>query len=158
MKTPALAALAALVFLSACAGVRQSAVNPFNWFGGGRETEVTLAPEGGFPQAIDNRPAVAEITDMAVEPVQGGAIVRATGLPPTQGWWDAELVADGELAAVDGEVTLRFVLAPPRQTMRQGTERSREVSAGLFLPTAVLAQARRVTVTAERNARTVTRR
>ncbi|MBK5928734.1 hypothetical protein [Rhodobaculum claviforme] len=160
MKTPALAALTALVLLSACAGVRQSAVNPFNWFGGStsRTVEATAIPEGGFAEVIDNRPAVAEVIDMAVEPAQGGAIVRATGLPPTQGWWDAELRPDGDLAPVDGELTLRFVLAPPRQETRQGPARSREVSAGLFVPASVLAQTRRVTVIGERNARTVTRR
>ncbi|MGY6632468.1 MAG: hypothetical protein ACXIU8_01815 [Alkalilacustris sp.] len=160
MKTPALAALAALVVLSACSGVRQSAINPFNWFGGERSTEVTLAPEGGFPAPVDGRPTVAEITDMAVEPAQGGAIVRATGLPPTQGWWDAELrPLDGRRPeAVDGELTLRFVLSPPRQTARQGTPTSREVSAGIFVPASVLAQTARVTVIAERNARSVTRR
>ncbi len=157
MKTPVLAALAALMVLGACAGVRQSAANPFNWFGG-RESAQSPVPEGGFPELRDDRVAVAQVLSMAVEPVQGGALVYATGLPPTQGWWDAELRPDGALRAVDGELFLRFVLASPREAAPTGTPRSREVSAGLFVPNAVLAQTRRVTVAGAADARTVTRR
>ena len=36
---------------------------------------------------------VAEVVTLEVAPIPEGAIVRANGLPPTQGWWEAELVA-----------------------------------------------------------------
>ncbi len=154
MKTPALAALAALVLLAGCGGVRQSALNPFTWFGGG-EAQDTLVPEGGFGAPQDGRAMVAQVTQLAVEPVQGGAIVRAVGLPATQGWWDAELRPDGDLRAVEGELLLRFVVAEPRRPTPAGTPRSRELSAGVFVPASVLATTRRVTVLGEAGPRSV---
>ena len=156
MKTSALAALAALVVLGGCSGVRQSALNPFTWFQGA-SSEPTLVPEGGFRDQTDNRPLVAQVTDLAVEPAQGGAIVRAVGLPATQGWWDAELRPAGELAPVDGELLLRFVVAAPRQPTPAGPPRSRELSAGVFVPTSTLAATRRITVVGAEGARSINR-
>ena len=157
MKTPALAALAALVLLAGCGGVRQSALNPLTWFQG-TASEPTLVPEGGFRVTTDNRPLVAEVTELSVERAQGGAIVRAVGLPATQGWWDAELRPDGDLAPVDGELVLSFVVAAPRQPTPQGPARSREVSAGVFVPASTLAATRRITVLGEGGGRTITPR
>ncbi|MGY6411784.1 MAG: hypothetical protein ACXIUV_12285 [Alkalilacustris sp.] len=156
MTKPALAALAALMVLAGCGGVRQSALNPFTWFQGGA-SEPSIVPEGGFRARTDGRPLVAQVTELAVEPAQGGAIVRAVGLPATQGWWDAELQPDGDLAPVDGELLLRFVVAPPRQPTPAGPPRSRELSAGVFVPTRTLAATRRITVVAEEGARSISR-
>ena len=158
MRTPALAALAALVLLGGCAGVRQSALNPFTWFGSSTEADPTLVPAGGFRDERDGRTLVAQVTGLSVEPVQGGAVVRAVGLPATQGWWDAELRPEGDLRDVDGELVLRFVVAQPPQPTPAGPPRSRELSAGLFLPDRVLANTRRVTVLGADGGRSVTRR
>ena len=157
MKTPALAALAALMVLSACAGVRESALNPFTWFGRSTETQ-TLVPTGGFGAMEDNRPLVEQVTELAVEPVSGGAMVRAAGLPPTQGWWDAELVSDTGFEPENGELRLRFVVAAPREPRPAGTPVSRELTAGLFLSNIRLDEVRRITVSGATNARTVARR
>ena len=157
MRTPGLAALAALMVLTGCAGVRGSALNPFNWFDRSTETR-SLVPEGGFPEATDNRPLVDQVTEMAVEPVEGGAIIRAVGLPQTQGWWDAQLVSDTDFQPENGELRLRFVTAAPRGPRPAGTPMSREITAGLFLSNFRLDGVRRITVTGAQNARTVTRR
>ncbi len=156
MTTRVLTAIAVLVLLGGCGGVRQSALNPFTWFQGSA-SEPTLVPEGGFPSQTDNRPLVAQVTQLAVEPAQGGAIVRAVGLPATQGWWDAELRPDGELAPVDGELLLRFVVAAPRGATPAGPPRSRELSAGVFVPNSTLATTRRITVVGAEGARSITR-
>ena len=158
MRTPGLAALAALMVLASCGGLRGASLNPFTWFDRSSTEVASLVPEGGFPGVQDNRPLVAQVTDMAVEPVEGGAIVRAVGLPPTQGWWDAELVSDTDFRAEDGELRLRFVTAVPRQQRPAGPQRSREITAGVFVSDFRLAGVRRITVTGAENARTVTRR
>lgn len=157
MKTSAVAVLAATILIGGCSGIGQSALNPVNWFAAD-DSAPTLVPEGGFRDRLDNRPAVAEVTRMTVEPVQGGAIVQAVGLPPTQGWWDAELRPEGDLAAVAGELRLDFVVAAPRSATPAGPPRSREVSAGVFVPASVLATTQRITVQGASGARSVTRR
>ena len=158
MHRSALAGLAALMVLSACATVRDSSLNPVNWFGRSTD-EPTLMPAGGWPSEVDNRALVDQVTELSVHPVSGGAMVRAVGLPPTQGWWDVELrPVGGELRAVDGVLRLEFVAAEPRRTRPQGTPVSREVAAALFIPNARLDGMRQITVGGSRNARTVSRR
>lgn len=151
MRTPALAAMAALLFLGACGGVAQSRLNPLNWFQA--SAPETLEPRRGWAAVEDNRALVADVTDLTVERFPGGAIVRATGLPPTQGWWDAELVPDNDFRPVDGVLSFRFVVAAPRGPARTGTPVSREVTAGIVVSNFKLAETRQITVTGASNAR-----
>jgi hypothetical protein len=51
------------------------------------------------------------VLSMTVEPIPGGAVVRARGVTPTQGWWDAELVPQ-ELDD-KGILVYEFRLLPP---------------------------------------------
>jgi hypothetical protein len=155
MNRPALAALAALMLLGGCAGVRQSSLNPFNWFGRSTETTATAV---SVPTRVDGRLLVAQVTELAVEPVTGGAIVRAVGLPPTQGWWGAELLPENDFLAREGELSFRFVVAPPIEPRPQGSPVTREVSAGIFVSDTRLSEARRITVTGAGNARSTARR
>ena len=158
MQRTVLAGLAVLMVLGACCTVRDSSLNPVNWFG--RSTaEPTLMPEGGWGTVTDNRALVVEVTELAVHPVSGGAMVRAVGLPPTQGWWDVELRPEGdEMRAEGGVLRLEFVAAGPRRERPAGTPVSREVAAALFVPNSRLEDVRQVTVTGQRNVRTVSRR
>ncbi len=107
-----MAALSVLMLVSACGKIRESRLNPFNWFGRS-EVVQTAAPA----KAEDGRPMVQQVLSMSVEPMQGGAIVRATGLPPTQGWWDGELVA--REMGDDGAMIYDFRLVPPLQPGRR---------------------------------------
>lgn len=154
MTRHAIAALAALALVAGCATVRDSRLNPFNWFGRSAETRAAAAAPRA---AADPRRAVAQVTALAVEPTAGGAIVRATGLPPTQGHWDVSLVPE---PAEDGsdELVYRMLVAPPPVPRPAGTPMSREVTAGVFLSAIRLEGIRRITVAGEANARTVTRR
>lgn len=151
MKKPALAAVAALTLLGACGGFQLSSLNPFGWFSA--SSEESIVPEGGWATVQDNRPLVDQVTEMAVEAFPGGAIVRATGLPRTQGWWDAELVPENDFRPVDGVLTFRFVVAAPRTAAREGTPMSREVTAGIYVSDFKLRDVRQITVIGERNAR-----
>jgi len=149
MNRTLLAAMAALFVLGACSGL--SSLNPFNWFRSSQE--VALTPMGDLPASLDNRPLVDQVTELAVEPFPGGAIVRATGLPPTQGWWDAELVPENDGVAVDGVLRFRFVVAAPRSAQAAGTPMSREVTAGHNVSDFRLRGVREIVVTGARNAR-----
>ena len=138
--------------LSGCASVSESRFNPLNWFGSEEETLDPLAVEN------DGRPLVAEITGLAIERTPGGAIIRATALPPTQGWHDAELISvdqDGE--PIDGILSYAFRAVPPEEDQRQSTERSRELSAAVFVSNIVLGNTRVVQVTGQQNSRAIRR-
>ncbi len=157
MRKPLIAALAAALVLGACASARESRLNPANWFGRSQPQAPTLAPEGGYgPRVIDNRALVEQVTVLAVERMPGGAIVRATGLPPTQGWWDAELVAETERVA-PGTLAFRFVVAAPRSPQPASTPQSREVTAGLYLSDIALRDVRQIIVRGRINERVVRR-
>jgi|SRR6056297_115699 len=163
MKGPLLAGLVAVMALSACSGVRESRLNPFNWFGGSQAEERTLAPRGGYgAEEADPRPLVDRVIALQVDRTPGGAIVSAIGLPPTQGWWAAELVPvnadiEGRPVADGGVLGFEFRIVPPPGPRRSGTPPSREVSAGLFVTDQELAEVRSVTVAGADNQRSARR-
>ncbi|GHC62799.1 hypothetical protein [Neogemmobacter tilapiae] len=134
--------------LSACGGFRDSRLNPLNWFGKAQPVATTLVDP---TQQEDGRPLVQQVLDLTVEPIDGGAIVRAKGLPPTQGWWEAELVPMGEVDA-EGTLTLAFRVIPPKTPQRTSTQFSREITVAHHLDSYELAKIRRIVVTAELNA------
>ncbi len=154
MKTPIAAVLAATLILSGCGGFRDSKLNPVNWFGRSSQGPVGLEPDGGYAAATgDFRALVGEVTSMEVNRIQGGALLSAAGLPPTQGWWDAELVPEADEKPVDGVLAYRFVVAEPRVTTRVSTPQSREVTAARFLSDQTLQGVSRIVVLGERNSR-----
>lgn len=142
--------LALMTSLAACG----SRLNPFNWFGGDREQRIAVAEvETGTP--ADPRQLVTEVVDLAVEPTTQGAIVRAMGRPPVQGFWEAELV---EVERSEGAIVYDFRVFPPLTETRQGTPQSREVVVGANLTNFDLAGIRTITVIGAQNRRTVSRR
>lgn len=143
--------------VAACGGFRDSRLNPINWFGRSVEAPNNLDPEGGYA-ADDNRALVAEVTALEITRLPGGAIVNAVGLPPTQGWWDAELRADNlGLPDEEGVLTYRFVVASPRNPKPASTPQSREVTAGAYLSDIDLARITRIVVVGQSNSRAISR-
>ncbi|MCV2864158.1 hypothetical protein [Defluviimonas sp. WL0075] len=154
MRKPAtvLMAIAIALSLAGCAKVRESKLNPFNWFGRSKEAPAQVQETAsGVPN--DPRLLVAQVTELVVERMPEGAIVRATGLPPTQGWWKAELVAENGGDPVEGVMTYRFVIAPPVGAKPASTPQSREVTAAAFLSNIKLESIRSIVVTGEANSR-----
>jgi len=143
MTRPLLAALALTMLLSACGTVRDSRLNPFNWFGGSRSAPTALGPVATI---TEDRPLVAQVTALSIERTTTGAIVRAEGLTPTQGWWDAELVPQTSLTPMDGVVVYHFRIYPPDRQTRVSTPQSRSVSVATTLSQAQLATIREVVV------------
>lgn len=145
MRLPLFAALTAVVVLSGCA----SRLNPVNWFGPSKPAAAatTLAPDGGYPvKPEDRRPLVKSVARMAVNPMPGGVILHATGLPPTQGWWDTDLVADNGGEPINGVLSYSFVLMPPLRLTPVSTPPAREVTAARFVPESELQDVRQITV------------
>ena len=144
MRRRALGGLAVALLLAACG---ESRWNPLNWFGNSSEETVTVV------EVIeDPRPLVAEVTALTIDRTPTGAIVRARGLPPTQGWWAAELVR--EETESPAEVVYEFRVVPPLGPTPSSTPRSREITVAAFIPNIRLAEVRRITVRGQNSART----
>ena len=139
--------------LAGCGNFNASSLNPFNWWGGG-DVAVAVAPDG---QPIDPRPLVAQITDAVVERAPGGVIVRATGVPPTQGFWAAALVPTNLELQPDenGVLAFDFRTLPPETQQLVGAPATREITAGYFLSPQDLRGVRSILVRAEGNSRSL---
>ena len=159
-SAPVVLSLALAVTLAGCGGWKESRVNPMNWFT--KQEAASLAPKEGYPDAKDDpRELVAQVTQLEVKPTQGGAIVSAVGLPPTQGWWGAELLAENKGEPVEGVLTYRFVVAWPNPdspaAVRVSTEPSREVTVAAFINNVRLAGVKKIVVVGAANQRSVSR-
>ena len=131
--------------LTACGTVRDSRINPFNWFGQSRsvplqkENTNPLIPEkqgGGLFAGLRERNALyvglpfEQVKDLTIERVPGGAIIRATGLAARQGYYAVQLTpANEDELPVDGVLTYRLEGVRPDKNTRVGTEPTREVIA-----------------------------
>ena len=127
MKLPIIAIVVLATALGGCGRMRDSRFNPLNWFGPGRQAVVTDL----YVRPDDARALVAEVTVLKVEPYPGGAIVRATGVPPTQGFWEAELVA--QPLDDQGRLVFEFRVFPPPEPAAAGTAWSRQVTVAAAL-------------------------
>lgn len=147
MKVRVLVLASLLIGLAGCSS--RSDLNPFNWF---RPTDqVAIIPEGGFPEDNDQRILVQQVTQLRVELASGGAIIRAVGLPPRQGYWDAELVPVNDEVPENGVVSYRFRIAEPFDATRTGTPYSRQVVVAHFISDFRLRDVRRIQVIGEAN-------
>jgi hypothetical protein len=151
MPARQIALLSLCLLLIGCGGLRDSRLNPFNWFGQSepRETIVLAA------DAPDGRPLVEAVLTMAVEPIPGGAIIRATGQTSTQGWWQAELVP--QPVTEGGVLVFEFRLLPPITRTDVNTPRSREVTVAHYMSDIKLENVREIVVQGASNARSARR-
>lgn len=134
--------------LAGCGGMRDSKLNPLNWFRKGELRESIVLPE----ERTDTRPLVEAVLDLKVEPMPGGAIVRARGRTPTQGWWKAELVpVDVEDTGI---LVYEFRLIPPTGRSDVNTPQSREVDVAIYVSDYKLEFLREIVVQGANNALT----
>lgn len=134
--------------LAGCGGMRDSKLNPFNWFKKSELRETIVLPEG----QADRRPLVEAVLDLKVEPIPGGAIVRARGRTPTQGWWQAELVpVDVEDSGI---LVYEFRLLPPVTRTDVNTPQSRELDVAIYVSDYKLEFLREIVVQGAGNALT----
>ena len=155
MRSGVMTAMAAVLVLGACSTVRDSRINPLNWFGASEpRAAVVETPRGKVVAPDGGRIPVAEVTELHVEQATGGAIIRAKGVPPSQGWYKAQLVQE---SSADGEMVFRFVLMQPPAGQRQGTPVSREVTVATFVNDFKLEGVHSITVTGVQSARSLRR-
>ena len=137
--------------LTGCGRIGQSKLNPFNWFKKSQPRETIVLPE----QKGDPRPLVDTVLSMNVEPIPGGAVVRARGVTPTQGWWDAELVPQD--LDDKGVLVYEFRLLPPPGRPDVNTQRSREIDVAIYISDVKLENVREIVVQGATNARSARR-
>ena len=149
--------LIATLTLSACGRVRDSAINPFNWFGGSETVETTaeeinpLIPREREsllrrPEAAYAGTLVADLTTLKVERVAGGAIIRVKGIASTQGAFDVRMEPENEdQEPVKGVLTYTLLAVQP-PGFRQGPAQSREITAAVFRTDQELANVRTIRV------------
>ncbi len=144
-----IATAASLLALAGC-GIAQSTVNALNPFGPSRE-EALIEDARAGPE----RPVVDQVLSLEAAPTPGGIIVSSVGLPPTQGFWEADLT---RLPSEDPSVLLLdFRVLPPLTPRPVGTQPSREVLAGQFFTTQDLTGVRTIVVQGSRNRRSISR-
>ena len=139
------------VAVAGCGKVRQSRLNPFNWFRKSKPRETIALPGA----ETDPRPLVDTVLSMAVEPIPGAAVVRARGVTPTQGWWDAELVKRD--VEEPGVLVYEFRLQPPAEPTDVNTQQSREIDVAIYLSDVKLDGVHEIVVQGAKNARSARR-
>jgi hypothetical protein len=155
MFRSALISLVLLATVAGCNRVANSQLNPFNWFGQTTEERVRVAQAD--PVEADARPLIAEVARLTIERTPGGAILRATGMPPRLGYFDAELVPLNRERPVDGVLEYQFRASAPAEATAAGTPRAREINVARFVSNQTLAEVRSIRVSGAANA-LITRR
>lgn len=118
--------LMSALLLAGCGGrFSDSGWNPLRWMDRGQRAPQTLAPDGGYGLAGDERPSVPQLLGVRWEPLNEGRLLVVTGIGPTKGYFDAELITavaqpEGRISPdPDGVLRLRFVALPPPPTPRR---------------------------------------
>ena len=137
--------------LAGCGGFLERRLNPFNWFGRSEPRETVVVQD--LAQA--RNPLVETVVGLVVEPIPGGAIVRARGLTPTQGYWAAELVEVE--TEQEGVLVYEFRILPPAGAADVNTPRSREVDVAVYVSDFKLGSVREIVVQGATNARSARR-
>ncbi len=145
MRKTLTALMVSTLLLTACGAVRDSRVNPFNWFGRSQSerlgttaenTNPLIPTRGGLFSRLREQDAVYEggpfeqVTDLTIEKVPGGALIRATGLAARQGIYAVRLTpANEDELPVDGVLTYRLEGVRPDAATAVGAIPTREVIA-----------------------------
>ncbi|MEL6519792.1 MAG: hypothetical protein AAFQ66_02445 [Pseudomonadota bacterium] len=159
MSRSLLAGLAVLMLVTGCAAVRESRFNPFNWFGQSESQPTTLLPEDAALVTSDRRGLVADVIGLRIDPTPEGAVIAAVGLPPTQGFWDGELVPldSDEVPDENGVLVYDFRIERPWEPQQANRPASREVVVGHFISSRRLERVRTILVRGQRTQRRISR-
>ncbi|SPF80132.1 hypothetical protein [Pseudoprimorskyibacter insulae] len=170
MRKTGIVLLSATLVLASCGAVRDSRINPFNWFGKSKSRAVAtdtkevnplipVARRGLFsgPDEVSEGVLIDQIADLVVERRVGGAVIRARGIAPSLGISNARLVKVEE-ASTGGDLVMELRYEPLPTAILGGSDDQRSVVVAASLTANELAEFRRITVRGARNERTTTRR
>ncbi|WP_299686473.1 hypothetical protein [uncultured Tateyamaria sp.] len=168
--------LVAAMTLGACS----TRLNPFNWFGRGQSEPVQspqdtkeknpLIPESerlrlnlfGLRNADDAEypgGPIDQVSDLVIERVPGGAVIRVSGVADYQGAYGVRLQpANEDEVSEDGVLTYRLEVIRPNSARVGGPERVRTVTAARRVTDNQLVGVRTIRVEGLRNAQTSRRR
>lgn len=151
--------LLVLLALASCGTIRDSRVNPFNWFSSGQDVPEDARSDGDTAlfdaTALSDTTLIASIKNVSVAAVPGGIILTATGVAAAQQFHSAELI---KVPNDDPSIlTFGFQALPPLGPVRIGTETSREIMVATRLTRQDMAGVRILRVIADQNAREVRR-
>lgn len=143
----ALSLLAGLVLLAGCSGEVPGFLGREGNYDGFYSVRGEPTPE---PVAMPLRTAV-------LEPALHGVIVRVATEAPTQGYYSATLVPLNDARPDQaGIVTFQLVATPPSEPQAIGPARTRQLSAGAFMPTLAMKNVRAIRVAGVGSAVTLT--
>lgn len=157
------------LLLSGCGGLRESRVNPLNWFGNSTPQRTTVRSDDEvntlippqrrsiFRASGDDGYAgvlVDNVTELHVEPRPGGALIRAVGVTRYQGPFEVKLVKVEE-ASTDGVLVYDLRALQYRNTV--GTAASRSIQAAVWVTDSDLAGVHSIQVRGSETQRTARR-
>lgn len=170
MRKVLLTSLALTMALSGCSGVRESNLNPFNWFGRSTSQRVVAEPQETevnplIPKRrrfIDAPPPppyagslVQEVTELHIRKTVTGAVIEAKGVFRSVGSYDVRLIAQEDNDPTT--LTYEFRALQPRATQGLGSRRARTVTAAIEVTNQDLLGVRAIKVIAQGNVRTARR-
>ncbi len=163
------------IVLSSCSRLRDSRLNPGNWFGKSEPRQVQTAQTAEDeinPLIPEERPSifrrnkdkeanyqgtpVDQVTTLKVEPTPTGAIIRVTGIALQQGAYDVRLTNETDGEPVDGVLTYRLMAVQFTNTP-QGAPQQRTLHAATFVSNADIDATRTIVVRGLRNEQVVRR-
>jgi len=178
MRTLVTILVVSSLVLAGCGRVRESKLNPGNWFGQSRVERVEARRAKTAKDAAEANPLIPaqrpsvfrkksdeesyegtpvhSIESLIVERSSGGAIVRATGLALRQGVYDVRLISETDGEPVDGVLTYELQALQPTRTP-QGPRQTRMVDAAVFISTQTLETVKAIRVAGATNARSTKR-
>ena len=163
----------AVLGLGACS----SRVNPVNWGKQNKQDYAQTAPQEvnplipknpqrslwsritGAEEDIYQGKPIDQVTSVKLEPIPGGAILRASGISIFQGFYDVQLTPENDDILPEGGVlSFRLEGLIPYEGMRGGPENLRTVTAGFRLTQKEITRAKIIRVEGITNAQSVGRR
>lgn len=162
--------LTGALVLSSCGAIRDSKVNPRNWFGRSDEVRHEVEAETTNPlipieekiditrkaEADDTRVLITSVSELHVAPTPTGAIIQVAGVPSRQGAYNVDLRRNED--AEEGVLELELRVDYPEFATARGSEFSRTVRAAYSVTNQDLRDIRLIRVVAAENARETRRR
>ena len=116
--------LVLLVCLAACGNSRS---NPFSADTSEERNRMQVLEQ---QVSAEGRELVAHVSAVRADRNPNGVILIVTGLPESQGYWNAQLVPLNDELPADGVLSYEFVVSKPAESIGAGSPESREIIVG----------------------------